>query len=112
MGDPNDRYMRAPLPLVLLLGPLMGLLFFFTLPLSGMLVLAPLLAGKVRTAVSSGRLSPAHLAPGGEPGVSYLEPRLQTGTRGSTPAARSDGAEPDNLVDLANKIAEKEWGNK
>ena len=110
MGGPSDWYVRAPLPLVLLLGPLMGLVFFFTLPLSGMLVLGPFLAGKLRTAVSSGRLSPAHLASGSEPGISYLEPYLRPGVHDSTPAARCDGAEPDNLIDIANEIVEKEWG--
>ena len=108
MGEPNERYVRAPLPLVLLLGPLMGLLFFFTLPLSGMLVLAPFLARKVRTAVFSGRLSPAHLASGVEPGISYLEPYRRPVSHDATLPAPRDGVEPDNLVDLANKIVENE----
>ncbi|HEX9016302.1 MAG TPA: hypothetical protein VF960_09940, partial [Chloroflexota bacterium] len=70
MGAQDEWYLRAPLPVVLVLGPLMGLLFFFTLPLSGMLVLAPFLAGKLRTAVASGGLSPAHVARPTQPGVS------------------------------------------
>ncbi len=109
MGGSSDWYVRAPLPLVLLLGPLMGLVFFFTLPLSGMVVLGPFLAGKLRAAVSSGRLSPAHLAPGSEPGISYLEPYLRSGEQDSTSATRRDEAEPGAVIDLADKIVEKEW---
>lgn len=104
MGEPTDWYVRAPLPLVLVLGPLMGLLFFFTLPFSGMMVLVPFVAGKLRTAVSSGRLSPVHLTSGPVPGISYLEPHLRPGT----PSAQREETEPGKLLDLADKIAEKD----
>ncbi len=104
MGEATDWYVRVPLPLVLVMGPLMGLLYFFTLPFSGMMVLVPFAAGKLRTAVCSGRLSPAHLASGTTPGISYLEPRRRSGT---APAQREE-TEPCKLLDLADKIAEKE----
>ena len=109
MGGPGDWYVRAPLPLVLLLGPLMGMLFIFTLPFSGMLVLVPFLAGKVRTAVSAGKRRPAHLTSGAEPAISHLEPYSRPEARDSAPALRCGGARPCNLIDLANEIAEKEW---
>jgi hypothetical protein len=104
MGGSTDWYVRAPLPLVLVLGPLMGLLFFIALPLSGMVVLVPFVAGKVRTAVSSGRLSPVHLASRAEPGISYLEPHLRSG---ATTTQRED-TESGKLLDLADRIAEKD----
>lgn len=104
MGTSGEWYVKAPLPLVLIAGPVMGLLFFMTLPLSGMLVLVPFLAGKVRTAVSSGGLSPVRMATRVQPGVSCLEPRQ------GRPAGHDGEIDADDagkLVDLAGKIAEK-----
>ena len=105
MGDAGEWYTRAPLPVVLVLGPLMGLLFFFTLPLSGMLVLAPMLAGRLRAAVTSGGLNPAHVAGAGQPGISYLEPRLKS----STPRRNGElkTSEPGKLLDLGDRTGEK-----
>lgn len=102
MGEQDEWYLRAPLPVVLVLGPLMGLLFFFTLPFSGMVVLAPFLAGKLRTAFETGGLSPAHVARPTQPGISNLEPRL----RGAA-SRRAQRTEDENgkLVDLADRIA-------
>ncbi len=106
-GGPKDRYIRAPLPVVLIVGPVLGLAFAIFLPLSGLLVLIPFLAAKVRGAVSSGRVSAAHMATTrAQPGLSYLEPR-SGGVAGREPA--SEGDQTGKLIDLAKEIAEKRW---
>ncbi len=104
MGENSEWYLRAPLPLVLVLGPVMGLLFFFTLPLSGMLVLGPFLAGKLRTAFAAGSLNPGRVTTAARPGVSYLEPRLRNG--GAAGAEPAEG-ETGKLLDLADRINER-----
>lgn len=101
-GGQKDQYIKTPLPVVLVVGPIMGLLFAMFLPLSGVLVLVPFLAGKVRGAVSP---SAAHMAtPRVQPGVSYLEPKSH-GTAEVEPAAQ--GEVEGKLIDLAREIAEK-----
>lgn len=105
MGEPGEWYMRAPTPVVLILGPLMGLLFFFALPLSGMLVLAPMVAGRVRSAVTAGSLNPANLTNSAQPGVSYLEPRLRNGA--AEPKAEIKDGDTGKLLDLTDRISDK-----
>jgi hypothetical protein len=111
-GGPKDRYVKAPLPLVLVVGPLMGLAFAIFLPLSGLLVLIPFLANKVRSAISSGKVGAAQVAGSRlQPGVSYLEPGSTAAPRSG--ASRSFGAgEESRLIDLAKEIAEKRWQEK
>ena len=100
-GGENDQYIRTPLPLVLILGPLMGAAFAFFLPLSGVLVLAPFLASKLRSAVAPGaaRMAAPHL----QPGVSYLEPAPHGDVAEHTDVATDDA----KLIRLAEAIAEK-----
>jgi hypothetical protein len=113
-GDRTERYWRAPLPVVLVLGPVMGLAFAIFLPLSGLMVLLPFLAGKVRETVFEGRFSAAHMASTRPlPGVSYLDP--QSGTSG-TKSRKDDGAkggdaEDGKLVDLASEISRRQEKN-
>jgi hypothetical protein len=112
-GGPRDRYLKAPLPVVLVVGPLMGLAFALFLPLSGLLVLVPFLAAKLRGAVSSGKVSAAHMAsPRMQPGVSYLEPRSGGATKRSSTAENAESEQEGKLIDLAKEIAEKRWQNK
>ncbi|MHB0870924.1 MAG: hypothetical protein ACYC66_03295 [Chloroflexota bacterium] len=110
-GGPEDRYLRAPLPIVLVVGPIMGLAFAIFLPLSGLLVLIPFLAGKLRGAVVP---SAAHAAVGSlQPGVSYLEPRTRATTKDrSGESATPEKDEQGRLVDLAKEIAERRWQDK
>jgi hypothetical protein len=109
-GDRSERYLRAPLPVVLIVGPLMGLAYFAFLPLSGLMVLVPFLAGKLRDVAFPARLSAAHMAaPQRLPGVSYLEPQSRT------PEARVEqegwlwkrNDDEGKLVDLATEIARR-----
>jgi hypothetical protein len=106
-GGSNDRYIKAPLPVVLVAGPIMGLGFAMFLPLSGVLVLVPFLIGKLRGAAAP---SAAHMAtPQMQPGMSYLEPQSGVdATAQETPEADGKG----KLVDLAQEIAEKRWKEK
>lgn len=107
-GGPKDRYIRAPLPIVLIVGPLMGLAFAIFLPLSGLLVVVPLMAGKLRGALGLGRMSTAHMASQGtQLGVSYLEPRPRD--RSVEYGSEAEAKDAGKLVDLAKEIAEKRW---
>ncbi len=100
-GGERDQYIRTPLPLVLILGPLMGAAFAMFLPLSGMLVLAPFLATKLRSiaAPSAARMA----TPQPQVGVSYLEAAPRT-ERAEGEAEKRDG---EKLIKLAEAIAEK-----
>jgi hypothetical protein len=106
-GSARDQYMKAPLPLVLILGPVMGLAFAMFLPLSGLLVLIPFLAAKMR-----GAAAPSAARAALQPGVSYLEPG--SGAKGGTdaPVASVSEAEQGKLVDLAKEIAARRWKDK
>ena len=110
-GNPQSRYLRAPLPVVLVVGPIMGLAFALFLPLSGLLVLVPFLAGKARGAVAP---SAAHAAAGAslQPGVSYLEPRPRNLPPAPAEAEDPEGAEQGRLVDLVKEIAERRWQDR
>ncbi len=106
-GSARDKYMRAPLPLVLVLGPVMGLAFAIFLPLSGLLVLIPFLVAKMK-----GAAAPSAARAAVQPGVSCLEPG--SGTKGETgvSAPCAPEAEEGKLVDLAKEIAERRWKDK
>jgi hypothetical protein len=58
-GPSEYRYIRTPLPIVLMLGPILGLAFAIFLPASGMMVLIPYLVGKIRGTVPATQASPA-----------------------------------------------------
>jgi hypothetical protein len=114
-GGADHRYIKAPLPVVLVVGPVMGLAFAMFLPLSGLLVLLPFLGGKIRGAFSSSKVTVAHAAGSRmQPGLSYLEPgaKAEAGApdAGSEMASGSD--RDDRLVGLAEEIAEKRWQDK
>ena len=107
-GDPGNRYVMLPLPLVLTAGPLMGLAFIVFLPLSGLLVLLPFVLGKMRRVLAAGKISAAHAVTGSlAPGISYLEPRRAAPS--SQSSAARDGPQGGKLFDLAREIAEKRW---
>jgi len=113
-GGADDRYFRSPQPLVLVLGPLMGLAYALFLPISGLLVLIPYLLEKMRTGLFSRKLAAAHVAGSmAQPGISYLEPHLR-GQRRSEPADAEDveTAHMGKLVDLASEVAAKRWQAK
>ncbi len=95
-GGHEDVYVRTPILLVLVLGPLMGLAFAMFLPLSGILGVAGIVAGRLVGAVAPGRtrrvaVALAEAAPAG------VAARL--GTIG----------EDGKLISAANEIAEREW---
>lgn len=95
-GGHEDTYVQTPVLLVLVLGPLMGLAFAMFLPLSGILGVGGIVAGRLVGAVAPGRtrrvaVASAEMAPAG------VSARL--GTLG----------EDGKLISIANEIAEKEW---
>lgn len=108
-GGSQATYLKAPLPVVLVVGPIMGLAFAIFLPLSGLLVLVPFLADKLRGALVP---SAAHAAAGTsmQPGISYLEPRSQAASQNHQSEAET--AEQGRLVDLAKEIAERRLEDK
>ena len=108
-GGPDDHYLRSPAPVVLIAGPLMGLAFAVFLPLSGLLVLIPFLAGKIRDALVSAKVSAAHMAAlPPQPGISYLEPRppADGGTQAPSPRGREDRRD-GKLIHLVTEIDAK-----
>lgn len=97
-------YIKVPLPIVLVVGPIMGILFAFFLPLSGLLVLGSMVKQKLTGAVSTGAAGMA--SPRMQPGVSYLEPTSQSAeAEAAAPSAGDDG----KLIELAKEIAERRW---
>ena len=61
-GGPDERYLRVPLPLLLLLAPLMGAAYAMFLPFIGFAMLAAFLVGRLKTLF---RTTPPAEAPGG-----------------------------------------------
>ena len=107
-GDRSERYVKAPLPLVLILGPLMGLAYFLFLPFSGLMVLVPFLASKLRDAAFPGKLSAAHMASAERlPGVSYLEPKSSVRVLKLDQDGGWKSEQDGKLVDLATEIAKR-----
>lgn len=105
--ESGRTYLKVPLPIVLVVGPIMGLAFAFFLPLSGVLVLASLAKRKLQGAFSAGKVGAAGMARlQMQPGASYLEPKAH---EAGADAAPSPDAEDGKLVELAKEIAEKRW---
>jgi hypothetical protein len=114
-GGADHRYIKAPLPIVLVVGPVMGLAFAMFLPLSGLLVLLPFLGGKIRGAFSSSKVTVAHAAGSRmQPGLSYLEPgtKAEAGAPAADAERTATAEQDDRLVGLAEEIAEKRWQDK
>lgn len=97
-GSRRDLYVKTPAAFVLIAGPVMGLVFAFFLPLSGLLVLVPFLMGKLRDALTpaTARMATVPVAPG----VSYLE-----GAASSRSTQTDDSAASSGLIHLAEEIA-------
>jgi hypothetical protein len=75
-GGTDNRFLRAPMPMVMIAGPLMGLAYFIFLPIVGPAMLLVMLgkkaAGLMRRAVTPVATS---ALPSWVPGVSYLARR-------------------------------------
>ncbi len=100
-GCESDIYVKTPIWMVLLAGPLMGIAFAFFLPLSGLLVLVPILASKLRGAAAPGVAGIA--ASQLQPGLSYLEGRAPT----VAATAGVQVGKDSRLIELAEAIAER-----
>ncbi len=95
-GGYEDAYVQTPVLLVLVLGPLMGLAFAMFLPLSGILGIGGMVAGRLVGAVAPGRTRRVALA-SLEPAPAGVAARLGT--------AGEDG----KLIGMASEIAERKW---
>ena len=95
-GGHEDTYVRTPVLLVLVLGPVMGLAFAIFLPLSGILGAAGIVAGRL---VGTQRPAQARRAD-----VVPAEAALARAAAG-----RGTIGEDGKLISMANEIAEKEW---
>ncbi len=106
-GGDGRTYIKVPLPIVLIVGPVMGLAFAFFLPLSGVLVLGSLLKNKLQRAFSAGKVGAAGMASlQMQPGASYLQP---TGSAGAEGAPQGEPEGDGKIMELAQEIAEKRW---
>lgn len=102
-GGAEHGYVKVPLLLVLILGPLMGLVYVVALPLAGLVVLAPFLAARIRFALSPAAARATVGA--GAPGITHLEPPAEGD-------AETDGSRRHqelSLIDLASEIAMRRW---
>ncbi len=102
-------YIKVPLPIVLIVGPIMGLAFAFFLPLSGVLALLSVARQKLQGAkVGAAGMASLQM----QPGASYLQPTgHSTGAAVGTEAPLTS-EEDGKLVELAKEIAEKRWREK
>ncbi len=94
-GGHEDAYIRTPILLVLLLGPMMGLAFAMFLPLSGILGVVGIVAGRLYGAVTPG-----------------LTRRVAVASAEAAPAgvaARSGSVDDGKLISMASEIAERKW---
>ncbi len=107
---PGRNYIKVPLPIVLIVGPIMGLAFAFFLPLSGVLALASVAKEKLFSGGKVGAAGMVRLQM--QPGASYLEPTAHSAStdaaQGAAPSSEDDG----KLVELAREIAERRWREK
>lgn len=95
-GGHEDAYVRAPVFLVLVLAPVMGLVFALFLPLSGIVGGGRIVARRLFGAVAPDPTRRAAVAPAE-----------------AVPAGAAAGpvtiGEGRKLISMANEIAEKEW---
>jgi hypothetical protein len=99
-GSGEDAYYRVPVLLMLVAGPLLGLLYAVFLPLVGFVMLGWALAARVRTLVVDTARESARL---GRPAWQPLRAFFSRGK-----AARSKGAERDEWADKARRDLEGE----
>ena len=106
---PDRRYVKVPLPLVLIVGPIMGLAFAFFLPLSGVLALGSVVKQKMQGAkVGAAGMASLQM----QPGASYLESKSSSVSAAPETDAAETTGENDKLVELAKEIAERRWREK
>jgi hypothetical protein len=92
-GGSDERYMKAPLPLLMVFGPLAGLAYVIFLPFIGFATVAMLLGQRARWAIEAGGHAIIQTAavPGWVPGMAQLTRRgrhpQQALTREKTEAA-------------------------
>ena len=106
-GGLDDRYVRVPVLLMLLVAPLMGALYVMFLPFIGFAMLASFVARKSAVAVKAGFIGVmATISPQWRPGEAYLAGKKKAATPPDTPAEKN-GAGTTGLDQLQREIEEK-----
>jgi hypothetical protein len=103
-GHRDDSFTKVPIPVVLVVGPIMGLALAIFLPLSGILGAISILSTRFES--SFGPRIAYFAVPRQAPGVSYLQPRVRD--LGTIPAGRfSEDEEESRLAVLALEISQR-----
>ena len=94
-GDPSEVYFRVPALLLLVAGPLLGLLFAIFLPFIGLVMLARLLVTRAfSVAADAARVAPRSGRPSWEPRTAFLSrARQRRGEEGGDDAWARDAEE-------------------
>lgn len=108
-GSSDQTFVRVPLVLVLVLGPILGLLFVVFLPMAVPLVVGMLLIQRFRRRVPELRDSAIRVTTyGQQPGMAYLQMKGVSGKdkRKEHPAKGSEDASTAKLEELITKLEE------
>lgn len=111
-GDPERRYVRVPILLVLLAAPVMGGLYVVFLPLIGFVLILRLTGRKTAEALQAALAAVlATLSPVWRPGEAYF-----AGKRGTRPPAEGPAAptpeQEDRLERLEQEIESRRTGHE
>jgi hypothetical protein len=106
-GRTEDRYLRLPVLLMLLVAPLMGALYVIFLPFIGFAMLAGFLARTSAAAVKAGFMGVmSTISPQWRPGEAYLAGKKKAATPPET-APGKKASDADGLGQLQREIDEK-----
>jgi len=106
-GGTDDRYVRIPVLLMLLVAPLMGALYVIFLPFIGFAMLASFVARKSAVAVKAAFMGVmATISPQWRPGEAYLAGKKKAATPPET-APQKKGTDTTGLDELQREIEEK-----
>jgi hypothetical protein len=106
-GGVDDRYVRVPVLLMLLLAPLMGALYVMFLPFIGFAMLASFVARKSAVGVRAAFMGVmATISPQWRPGEAYLAGKKKAATPPDR-APEEKGAGTAGLDELQREIEEK-----
>lgn len=112
-GAVESRFLKAPMPLMLLLAPVMGLVFILFLPFAGILVLSSFAVSlvKYRTVegIATARATAIQMAaPRRQPGVSFLHEQSFNGDRSGRTRRTELRSDDSSFIDrLEKEISER-----
>jgi hypothetical protein len=105
-GGAEERYIRAPLPLMMLLGPLAGAAYVIFLPFIGFATVAAFLGQRSWQGARAGGRAVTHMVaiPTWAPGIAHLTRRRAHPGRAEAPAKAAPERTEDELTALEKDI--------